>query len=102
MSCGRPSGSCDPKSALEAKGGGPLGWNGLKPPPPKAAADERFFAVQLHAFDLSDANWTELERQVMVAHRWWSASELRDTEDQIWPEDLPHLLTHAGVWPAIP
>jgi len=61
-------------------------------------ADERFFLVRVAAFDLSSARWTELEREVMAEHRWWSASDLRSTVEQVWPDDLPDLLVRAGVW----
>jgi len=61
-------------------------------------ADERFFLVRVVAVDLSSARWTELERDVMGEHRWWSASDLRSTVEQVWPDDLPDLLARAGVW----
>jgi len=61
-------------------------------------ADERFFVVRAPAFDLSAARWTELEREVMAEHRWWSAPDLRSTAERVWPDDLPELLARAGVW----
>ena len=63
-------------------------------------ADERFFLVRVDALDISTQRWTELEREVMAVHRWWSAAELRSTVEQVWPEDLPDLLVRAGVWKA--
>ena len=63
-------------------------------------ADERFFLVRIDALDISTQRWTELEREVMAVHRWWSAAELRSTVEQVWPEDLPDLLVRAGVWKA--
>ena len=60
-------------------------------------ADERFFLVRVEGLDVSDAHWTALEREVMAEHRWWSLSELRDTTEQVWPEDLAGLLTTMGV-----
>jgi 8-oxo-dGTP diphosphatase len=62
------------------------------------AADERFFLIRTAMTDVSREQWTALEREVMAEHRWWSASELRATAEQVWPEDLPQLLTSAGVW----
>ena len=61
-------------------------------------ADERFFLIRIHHLEVSAKNWTELERDVMSAHRWWSQAELKSTTDQIWPEDLAEMLINAGVW----
>jgi len=61
-------------------------------------ADERYFVVQVGKHVVSDANWTDLERGVMAAYRWWSRSELRSTKEQVWPEDLARILTDAGIW----
>ena len=35
-------------------------------------ADERFFLIGMHDLEVSAENWTELEHEVMTAHRWWS------------------------------
>jgi len=61
-------------------------------------ADERFFLIRIHDLEVSAENWTELERDVMSAHRWWSHAELKSTTDQIWPENLAEMLINAGVW----
>jgi 8-oxo-dGTP pyrophosphatase MutT (NUDIX family) len=61
-------------------------------------ADERYFLIELDELAVSDANWTELEQEVMTAHRWWRQAELRATSDQVWPEDLEALLIEAGIW----
>ena len=63
-------------------------------------ADERFFLVRADALDISTERWTDLERTVMAAHRWWSAAELLSTAEQVWPEDLADLLVRIGVWKA--
>ncbi len=62
------------------------------------SADERFFLIRVEALEISAERWTALERDVMAAHRWWTAAELSVTADQVWPDDLPALLTSAGVW----
>jgi hypothetical protein len=41
------------------------------------------------------ANWTDLEREVMVEHRWWSREELLATKVTVWPENLPGMLEAA-------
>jgi hypothetical protein len=60
--------------------------------------DERFFLIRIHDLEVTAENWTELERDVISAHRWWSQTELKSTADQIWPEDLAEILINAGVW----
>jgi hypothetical protein len=51
-----------------------------------------------HDFKVSSKNWTELEHEVMSAHRWCSRAELKSTIDQIWPEDLAEILIKSGAW----
>ena len=63
-------------------------------------ADERFFLVRVDVLEISTERWTDLEREVMAVHRWWSADELRSTAEQVWPEDLTEFLVRAGVWRA--
>jgi 8-oxo-dGTP pyrophosphatase MutT (NUDIX family) len=59
------------------------------------AADERFFLVRVNNAILSRVGWTKLEQEVMTEHRWWSANEIRESQEQIWPEGLADVL--AGV-----
>jgi 8-oxo-dGTP pyrophosphatase MutT (NUDIX family) len=61
-------------------------------------ADERFFLIRIQDVEVSTENWTELEREVMSAHRWWSHADLKSATDQIWPEDLAEMLIAAGAW----
>lgn len=63
-------------------------------------ADERFFLIRIDQLTVSADRWTDLEREVMAEHRWWSSSDLRSTVEQVWPEDLSALLTRAGIWRA--
>ncbi len=55
-------------------------------------SDERFFLVRVADDTLSWANWTDLEREVMVEHRWWSREDLSRSEATVWPENLPEML----------
>ena len=59
-------------------------------------ADERLFVVHVSDSRLSRAGWTALEKKVMAEHRWWSADELRNTSDTVWPSNLPEILAEAG------
>ena len=61
-------------------------------------ADERFFALRVGALQVSTEHWTELERDLITEHRWWSHGELACASEQIWPEDLPQMLINAGIW----
>ncbi len=57
-----------------------------------AWADERFFLIRIEAFDPGRDGWTDVEREVMTEHRWWTREALRATTDQVWPEDLAAML----------
>jgi 8-oxo-dGTP pyrophosphatase MutT (NUDIX family) len=67
-----------------------------------AFADERFYLVRLTVPRISTERWTDLEREMIRAHHWWSAAELLCTTEQVWPDDLPDLLVRIGVWKALP
>jgi 8-oxo-dGTP pyrophosphatase MutT (NUDIX family) len=54
--------------------------------------DEHYFVVTVERFEVSSASWTDLERRVVVEHRWWSRDELDDTHDTVFPEGLGELL----------
>ncbi len=49
---------------------------------------------------LSTERWTDLEHEMMAAHHWWSADELRSPAEQVWPENLPEILVRIGAWQA--
>jgi 8-oxo-dGTP pyrophosphatase MutT (NUDIX family) len=54
----------------------------------RVVQDERFFVIRVTDNALSKDDWTDLEREVMVEHRWWSLDELSQTEATVWPENL--------------
>jgi ADP-ribose pyrophosphatase YjhB (NUDIX family) len=58
--------------------------------------DERYFRLRVEALDVADAGWTELEREVMTEHRWWSAEEIAAAAETIYPVDLAEMLSAAG------
>ena len=62
-------------------------------------ADERFFVVTVedHQAVLRD-RWTAEEVEVIKDHKWWSALELKSTDEVVWPDDLPEMLTSSGWW----
>jgi len=51
-----------------------------------------YYLLRTARFAPSDANWTDDERIDVLAHRWWTAAELRETGDRYEPADLPDLL----------
>ena len=64
-------------------------------------ADEQFFLIRIGAVQLlSTERWTDLEHEMMAAHHWWSADELRSATEQVWPENLPEILVRIGAWQA--
>ncbi len=61
-------------------------------------AVEHYFVVHTVSTELSRAEWTLEETQVMADHHWWSAEQLRATPDTVWPEALVAMLEQAGVF----
>ncbi|WP_245472371.1 NUDIX hydrolase [Rhizobium jaguaris] len=55
-------------------------------------AEERFFGVRTIRNGISDRGWTENERDVMADHHWWSAEELQQTTEIIFPDGLLKLV----------
>lgn len=65
-------------------------------------ADERYFLVRVATGTaVSDDHWTELEREVMANHRWWSPAEIQSATEQIWPEGISKMLIDAGAWESV-
>jgi 8-oxo-dGTP pyrophosphatase MutT (NUDIX family) len=60
-------------------------------------AKEEFFLLHVARQAISSERWTELEKEVMVEHRWWSMEELGTTTDTYFPENLMEVLKSAGV-----
>jgi len=61
-------------------------------------ADERYFLIRVEHATISSKGWTELERQVMAKHKWWSADELSASDEVFFPEDLHDILRETGIW----
>lgn len=65
----------------------------------RVRADERYFVVRTAAIAISRAGWTDLEKEVMAAHRWWSPADLAATSETVFPEDLIAMLRVAvATW----
>lgn len=49
---------------------------------------EHYFLVRAGNEDLSDHGWTETERRVVKAMRWWSVEEITASDEPIFPGGL--------------
>ena len=54
--------------------------------------NEVFFRVSVAGFDVDTTEWTDLERRLMVEHRWWTRDELEITSETVYPEGLAEFL----------
>jgi 8-oxo-dGTP pyrophosphatase MutT (NUDIX family) len=53
---------------------------------------ETYFVAWVERFEPDTHGWTELERNTIAGHKWWSIDELNSTEDLVFPEELTDLL----------
>lgn len=53
---------------------------------------ERFFPVRSPTSDLGATNWTEIEKEVMRSHRWWTVPELIAAKETIFPPRFGYLV----------
>jgi 8-oxo-dGTP pyrophosphatase MutT (NUDIX family) len=63
---------------------------------------DTFYALRVTCFEVSTAGHTEEEQQTMLAHRWWTRTELETSDEDIWPVLLPDLWTlldEPSRWP---
>ena len=61
----------------------------------EVTADERWFRVDVDAFDVDTGGHTELERQVMRGWRWFAPADLAALDERVYPDDLAALLGQA-------
>lgn len=54
-------------------------------------AVENYFVVRADTEHCSDAAWSDQERDAMGEARWWSAMELENCLEVIYPPDLSRL-----------
>jgi 8-oxo-dGTP pyrophosphatase MutT (NUDIX family) len=58
---------------------------------------EQYFVVRANELALTDTSWTAIENEVIADMRWWSKSELGQTMDTVWPENLVQILGTAAL-----
>jgi 8-oxo-dGTP pyrophosphatase MutT (NUDIX family) len=51
-------------------------------------AEERFFLIRTEKREIDCSGWSQNEKRVIQHYHWWTAEELRDTTDTIFPHDL--------------
>lgn len=63
---------------------------------------EAFYSARVDPFDVVTDGHTEDEQLSMLGHRWWTADELRATEERIWPTELHRLVSAVAKGPTDP
>ncbi|HVE93787.1 MAG TPA: NUDIX domain-containing protein [Acidimicrobiales bacterium] len=63
---------------------------------------DTFFALEVETFEPSFLDHTDIEREVMSTHRWWSPDELDVADERVVPGGLADLARrlHRGERPA--
>ncbi len=64
-----------------------LSWGGVA-----YDGSERGFLVRVPAFTIDTSGFTDLEREAISAHRWWSVEELECARDRLAPPGLAALV----------
>lgn len=54
---------------------------------------QRYFLLRAAAFPVRTDGLDDVERRVVVGHRWWPLPDLAATGDDVFPADLPALVT---------
>jgi polyhydroxybutyrate depolymerase len=64
--------------------------------------DDAFFVVPVGRHAVDESRQTDLERELVYGHRWWSERELAETTEVVHPRDLLDVLRRVGVFGADP
>jgi 8-oxo-dGTP pyrophosphatase MutT (NUDIX family) len=78
---------CDPGPAIAARGNDFVTAVGEP-----VTADERYFRVRVPACEIATHGHTELEREIMQQHRWFTREELASWLEPIFPPEILELL----------
>jgi 8-oxo-dGTP pyrophosphatase MutT (NUDIX family) len=58
---------------------------------------ETYFVAFVPRFELHADGWTDLERETIIEHRWWSPTEIDSSPEPVYPRNLADLVReHAG------
>jgi 8-oxo-dGTP pyrophosphatase MutT (NUDIX family) len=56
--------------------------------------EQEFFLVRVDSWQVDTVGFSDIERESVDGHRWWTADELTVTGDRYYPPDLADLLRH--------
>ena len=59
-------------------------------------AHERFYFIKIGDEDISTSGWTENEKSVINSYHWWDLNELRNTDDIVYPSNIPDICSNAS------
>jgi 8-oxo-dGTP pyrophosphatase MutT (NUDIX family) len=83
---------CDPGIAIAERGNDFVTAEGEP-----VTADERYFRVRVPVCDIATHGHTELERRIMLQHRWFTPAELADWPEAIFPPEILDLLAREAA-----
>jgi 8-oxo-dGTP pyrophosphatase MutT (NUDIX family) len=49
---------------------------------------ERFFVARAPSSRIDTSGWDQVEREVLIEHRWWSLDELRSATESFGPDEM--------------
>ena len=55
-------------------------------------ADERYFRIRVPACEIATSGHTDLEREIMREHRWFTRADLADSVEPIFPPEILDIL----------
>ena len=55
-------------------------------------SEERLFIVFIKNEEVNTANWSEHEKLVISKSRWWTFDELSQTDEIVYPNNIPNIL----------
>ncbi len=58
---------------------------------------EHYFALRTTVTSIDTSGHTELERERMIEHRWFTHTEIAGWHEQIWPEDIVAMAAGIGA-----
>ena len=60
-------------------------------------ADERYFRIDVPAGEIATHGHTDLEREIMREHRWFTRAELDDWHEPVFPPEILNLLDREAM-----
>lgn len=54
-------------------------------------AHEQFYLIKTGDEDIRTSGWTDNEKTVIANYHWWDLNELRNTDDIVYPSNIPDI-----------